>query len=276
VKLLWSELSSYPTRNGRPRGGPGTSPDGPFVALKSPPVRVPLAEGTLAAVPEDVSPEEALLLGDVFSTGYFCAQQARVEPGCICAIVGCGPVGLMAVVGARELGADRIFALDSIPERLDLAAGYGATPIDFKSTDPVAVVREATEGRGADAALDAVGTSASTRAAYDLVRATVGTTYSDIPKAARSILDGIRNAVTKHAKEEGIEFLNLHNPVFYLHYHQNLHCHPLLRYHHRHHYPRILHRLLHRHSLRLHRRHRARNHSDGNSCRLLNNRFLFP
>jgi threonine dehydrogenase-like Zn-dependent dehydrogenase len=133
-------------------------------------VRVPLADSTLAAIPENVSPEEALLLGDVFSTGYFCAQQARVEPGSICAIVGCGPVGLMAIVGARELGAERIFAVDSIPERLELAKAYGATPIDFKSTEPVAVVHQATQGRGADAALDAVGTSASTRTAYDLVR----------------------------------------------------------------------------------------------------------
>lgn len=133
-------------------------------------VRVPLADSTLAAIPEDVSPEEALLLGDVFSTGYFCARQARVESGSTCAIIGCGPVGLMAVVGARELGADRIFALDSIPERLELAGTFGATPIDFKTVDPVAVVHEATQGRGADAALDAVGTSASTRAAYDLVR----------------------------------------------------------------------------------------------------------
>jgi threonine dehydrogenase-like Zn-dependent dehydrogenase len=133
-------------------------------------LRVPLADGTLAIVPEGVSPEEALLLGDVFSTGYFCALQARVEPGSTCAVVGCGPVGLMAVVGARELGAERIFAVDSIPERLELAGSFGATPIDFESTDPVAVVREATQGRGADAALDAVGTSASTRTAYDLVR----------------------------------------------------------------------------------------------------------
>jgi len=133
-------------------------------------VRVPLADSTLAAVPDGVSPEEALLLGDVFSTGYFCAVQARVEPGSTCAIIGCGPVGLMAIVGARELGAERIFAVDSLPERLELAETYGATPLDFKSTDPVEVVRQATEGRGADAALDAVGTSASTRTAYDLVR----------------------------------------------------------------------------------------------------------
>ena len=87
-----------------------------------------------------------------------------------CAIVGCGPVGLMAVVGARELGAEMIFAVDSVSERLELAETLGATPIDIKSADPVAVVHQATQGRGADAALDAVGTSASTRTAYDLVR----------------------------------------------------------------------------------------------------------
>jgi threonine dehydrogenase-like Zn-dependent dehydrogenase len=133
-------------------------------------VRVPLADGTLAAIPEGISPEEALLLGDVLSTGYHCARKAAVERGSVCVVVGCGPVGLMAVVGARELGAETIFALDSVPERLELAETFGATPIDFTSADPVAVVHQATQGRGADAALDAVGTAASTRAAYDLVR----------------------------------------------------------------------------------------------------------
>jgi threonine dehydrogenase-like Zn-dependent dehydrogenase len=63
-----------------------------------------------------------------------------------------------------------IFAVDSVSERLELAATLGATPIDFKSADPVAVVHQFTHGRGADAALDAAGTSASTRTAYDLVR----------------------------------------------------------------------------------------------------------
>ena len=85
-------------------------------------------------------------------------------------VVGCGPVGLMAVVGARELGAEKLYAVDSIPERLKLAEQFGAIPINFKQQDPVEVVREATQGRGADASMEAVGSPAAGRLAMDLIR----------------------------------------------------------------------------------------------------------
>jgi len=133
-------------------------------------VRVPLADGTLVAIPEGVTDEEALLLGDVASTGYYCALRAEVSQGSTVAVVGCGPVGLMAVVGARELGAAEVFAVDRVPERLALAERFGARAIDFTSEDPVGRVREATEGRGADAALEGVGSPEATRLAVDLVR----------------------------------------------------------------------------------------------------------
>jgi len=133
-------------------------------------VRVPLAEGTLVRVPEGVSDEEALLLGDVLSTGYFCARQAGVRPGGVYVVVGCGPVGLMAIVGARELGASAVYAVDSIPARLALAAGFGASPIDRSAADPVAIVRDVTDGRGADAVLEAVGSPQATCLAMDLLR----------------------------------------------------------------------------------------------------------
>ena len=133
-------------------------------------VRVPLAGSTLVPVPNGVDDDVALLLGDVFSTGYFCAEQAALRPGSVCAIVGCGPVGLCAVIAARELNAGLIFALDRVPERLALAERWGATPIDIGSEDAVAVVREATSGHGADAVLEVVGNPAAHRTAIDLVR----------------------------------------------------------------------------------------------------------
>jgi threonine dehydrogenase-like Zn-dependent dehydrogenase len=132
--------------------------------------RVPLADTTLARMPGDLAPEEALLLGDVLSTGYYCAERAEVTPGGTYAVVGCGPVGVMAVVGARELGAERVYAVDGILERLALAERAGAIPIDRRRTDPVAIVREATDGRGADAVLEAVGSAPASRLAIDLVR----------------------------------------------------------------------------------------------------------
>jgi len=133
-------------------------------------VRVPLAETTLMPVSEGVSPEEALLLGDVLSTGHFCAANAGIRPDGLYAVVGCGPVGLMGIVAARELGAERIVAIDAIPERLRLAEKLGAMTIDFGKQDPVETVKEASEGRGADGVMELVGSTAAGRAAYDLVR----------------------------------------------------------------------------------------------------------
>jgi len=132
-------------------------------------VRVPLSGSTLVKVPEGVSAEQALFAGDVLSTGYFCADLAGIEPGSVVAVLGCGPVGLMAAIGARELGAGRVFAVDSLAERLELARRFGAEPLDLED-DPVLVVREATDGRGADAVLEVVGSPEATRLAVDLVR----------------------------------------------------------------------------------------------------------
>jgi threonine dehydrogenase-like Zn-dependent dehydrogenase len=133
-------------------------------------VRVPLADSTLLPLPRDLAPEAGLLLGDVLATGHHCAVMAGASPDTICAVVGCGPVGLMAVLAARELGAERVFALDAVPERLAFAARLGAEPADISSGGAVERIRQATGGRGADAVLEAVGTAASSRMAYDLVR----------------------------------------------------------------------------------------------------------
>ncbi|MGB6364787.1 MAG: alcohol dehydrogenase catalytic domain-containing protein, partial [Thermoanaerobaculia bacterium] len=134
-------------------------------------VRVPLADSTLVVIPDGAPIEEALLAGDVLSTGFFCAERAAVKPGSMVAVVGCGPVGLMAIVAARELGAERIFAFDSLGERLSLAEGFGAEPLDHRQSESLELVREATEGRGVDAVLEAVGSPEATRLAIDVVRA---------------------------------------------------------------------------------------------------------
>jgi threonine dehydrogenase-like Zn-dependent dehydrogenase len=134
-------------------------------------VRVPLADSTLVRVPAGTPAEQALFAGDVLATGWFGAESAGVAPGATAAVVGCGPVGLMAVIAARELGAERIFALDEIPERLALAEQYGADPVDVRDAGAAGSrIREATQGRGADAVIEAVGTPRATRLAFDLVR----------------------------------------------------------------------------------------------------------
>lgn len=133
-------------------------------------VRVPLADSTLVEIPEGVSSEEALLLGDVLATGYFCAQQADVRPAGVYAVVGCGPVGLMAVVAAHELGAGKVFAIDTVSERLEKAREFGAIPIDARVVKPLDLIQDSTEGRGAEGTLEAVGSRSAVRLAFDLVR----------------------------------------------------------------------------------------------------------
>lgn len=133
-------------------------------------VCVPLAESTLLKVPEDVATEEALLLGDVLATGYFCAENAGLQKGQSAAVIGCGPVGLMAVVAACEKRAHPVFAIDSVPYRLQLAEAFGAIPLNYTSEQVHDIVRQQTEGRGVDAALEVVGSPEAMRTAVDLVR----------------------------------------------------------------------------------------------------------
>ena len=139
-------------------------------------VRVPLADATLMHAPEGMEPEQSILLADILPTGYFVADNARIEAGDCCAVVGCGPVGLMAIACARELGADRVFAIDGIAERLALAERLGGVPLNFATTDVAASIAEATDGRGVDKVLEVVGSAEATRTAMRILR--IGGTMS--------------------------------------------------------------------------------------------------
>jgi len=133
-------------------------------------VRVPLANSTLMTVPDGLDEEVALFAGDIYSTGAFCVEGAGVDATTTVAVIGCGPVGLMAILDARERGAAQVFAVDAIPERLELARSFGATPLSFQTDDVPAAIRAATDGRGADAVCEVVGHPSATRLAYDIVR----------------------------------------------------------------------------------------------------------
>ncbi len=132
-------------------------------------VRVPLADSTLVAIPPGVPDDQALLAGDVLSTGFHCAESGGVHSGAVACVLGCGPVGLAAVLGARELGAAQILAVDSVSERLALAERFGARALRLGEDVPGQVCR-ATDGRGADVVLEAVGSPEASRLAYGLVR----------------------------------------------------------------------------------------------------------
>jgi threonine dehydrogenase-like Zn-dependent dehydrogenase len=133
-------------------------------------VRVPMADQTLMRMPAEMSDELGLLLGDILSTGYFCADQAGIRSDEVQVVIGCGPVGLMAIWAAQKMGATQIFAVDRVPARLKMAADWGAIPINFQEEELSAIIKEKTEGRGADVALEAVGSGAATRSAYELLR----------------------------------------------------------------------------------------------------------
>ncbi|HEX6308300.1 MAG TPA: alcohol dehydrogenase catalytic domain-containing protein [Longimicrobiales bacterium] len=134
-------------------------------------VRVPLADTTLVAVPEGMTDDGvALLAGDVLATALFAAELAGVQPGDVVGIIGCGPVGLLAVRAALGRDAREVFALDSVVSRLELAERFGAVPVRVDVTDAIERVRERTGGHGVDRVIEAVGSPQATRTAAAIVR----------------------------------------------------------------------------------------------------------
>jgi 2-desacetyl-2-hydroxyethyl bacteriochlorophyllide A dehydrogenase len=131
---------------------------------------VPRANLTLRRVPEGMSADVALFAGDVLGTGYHAVAQAGLRSGDTAAVLGLGPVGLCAVQAARAAGATHVFAVDTVPARLDMARKFGATPIHLTEEDPKRVVRAATGGAGVDVAIDAVGDPGPLALAVSLVR----------------------------------------------------------------------------------------------------------
>jgi threonine dehydrogenase-like Zn-dependent dehydrogenase len=127
--------------------------------------RIPQADGTLVATPgrpdEDLIPA-LLAASDVLGTGWFAADAAQAGPGKTVAVVGDGAVGLMAVLAAKQLGAERIIAMSRHPERQKLARFYGATDIvEQRGDNGVAKIKELTGGLGAHSVVEAVGTQES-------------------------------------------------------------------------------------------------------------------
>jgi threonine dehydrogenase-like Zn-dependent dehydrogenase len=141
-------------------GGPKSA--GSFHGLQAEKARVPYANVGLVKIPEGVSDEQALLLSDIFTTGWFGADIAEIRDGDPVAVFGCGPVGQFAIASAKLLGAGRVFAIDSVPSRLDMAREQGAETIDFNAEDPVEAVRALTGGIGPNRVIDAVGVDAET------------------------------------------------------------------------------------------------------------------
>lgn len=123
---------------------------------------VPYAEPNLALIPEDISSEAAVYACDMLSTGFMGAENCHLRIGDTAAVFAQGSVGLSATIGLRLQGASRIFAVEAVPERQDLARQYGASDIiDFTHGDAVEQIMDATDGEGVDAAVEALGQPAT-------------------------------------------------------------------------------------------------------------------
>ncbi|WP_405433082.1 zinc-dependent alcohol dehydrogenase [Micromonospora sp. NBC_00617] len=120
--------------------------------------RVPFADVGPLKVPDDIPDDQAVMLADVFPTGYMGAEMCDIKPGQVIAVWGAGPVGLLAAASARLLGAERVIVIDRIPYRLRLAEEHaGAETINYEDVDVLDTLNEMTAGRGPDACIDAVG-----------------------------------------------------------------------------------------------------------------------
>lgn len=141
-------------------------------------MRIPLADGTVMKAPETIPEHTLILMADIFPTGYYGVKSALSMAPTLdisqstMVIVGCGPVGLCAIVAALHVKPQHLFAIDNIDSRLKLAKRLGAEPLNFEKDRErmLARVKEVTDGRGADIVVEVVGLSPALRTAFDVVR----------------------------------------------------------------------------------------------------------
>ncbi|MCJ1307323.1 hypothetical protein MMC25_000969 [Agyrium rufum] len=157
-------------------------------------VRIPLADSTAVKAPEGIEENKLVLMADIWPTGWFAARNAfrdlREEQirNAVVVLIGCGPVGLCAVINALTYRPKNLLAVDSVPSRLELAKGLGAEPWNFQ-TDREGLdrrVKELTDGRGADVVIEVVGLSPALRMGFELLRpwgniSSVGVHNAEIP-----------------------------------------------------------------------------------------------
>jgi len=157
-------------------------------------VRVPLADSTVVKAPPEIEEKYLVLMADIWPTGYFAAANAfrnltqeQIAESTV-VVIGCGPVGLCAVINAAEYKPKHLFAVDSVESRLDLAKGLGAEPLNFQSDREGLEkrIKDVTEGRGADVVIEVVGLSPALKMGFEILRpwgiiSSVGVHNAEIP-----------------------------------------------------------------------------------------------
>ena len=131
---------------------------------------VPMADSSMEPIPDGVTDEQAVFVGDILSTGLFAAERADIHYGDNVAIIGAGPVGLMATMCAQLFGPARVFVVDMVDSRLELAQELGGTPINASHTNAIEAIARMTGGIGADSSIEAVGSTATVDTAIRCVR----------------------------------------------------------------------------------------------------------
>lgn len=156
------------------QSSPNDSPPSGLHGGQATMIRVPQADGTLMPIPDRMTDEVALLLGDNLSTGWFAAEMAGVNSNGVYSVIGCGTVGLLAILAATQLmpervTPDRIIAVDPCESRLEIAKQLGVTAFNNPAAAHAAVM-EKTQGRGVDSVMELVGLPSAQELAYSLVR----------------------------------------------------------------------------------------------------------
>ena len=157
-------------------------------------VRVPLADSTLFHAPEAIDEKKLVLMADIFPTGFFAARNGlgSLKPEAVSEstvlLFGCGPVGICALVSALEYRPKHLLAIDSVPDRLELAKSLGAEPWNFQQDEQGLRerVKALTDGRGADVVIEVVGHSSALRMGFEMLRpwgmmSSVGVHNGEIP-----------------------------------------------------------------------------------------------
>src|SRR6056297_3052052 len=162
IGAITPDWNSKAAQNGHPSQSNGALGGWKFANVKDGTfaeyVHVNDADGNLAHIPDGVTDHEAVYVCDMLSTGFAGAENAEIPMGGTVAVFAQGPVGLMATKGARLQGAGQVIAVESVPERQELAREYGADEIvDFEEVDPVERIHDLTDGEGVDAAIEALG-----------------------------------------------------------------------------------------------------------------------
>ena len=132
---------------------------------------VPDAMANLAVIPDSLTDEQVLMCPDIMSTGFSGAESGKIRIGDFVAVFAQGPIGLCATAGAKLMGAARIFAVEAVPARAEIARRMGADEIvDFSKVDPVEMIMDLTDGRGVDVAIEALGRQETFEAALRILR----------------------------------------------------------------------------------------------------------